>query len=563
MISWLISTTLPSTTGLSSEHVFTSTSATASYTTSFFNTFGSSFGGDGETSGQTILVTQSESGSGLQRRATITSANEEGLFFTASTTFQNSGNSESGVTTIGVNSGQSSNSGGGGTGQSSFTTGSLSRFTFSVGAQTSTTQTTSTSVFAELQSGLSVASNAITFRQTGGISTTSTSRVSGSTTASAPRTTQTPPTYWFFRSTSTPATQTITTTSGSETSPPAYATVYEAAPNEVIYLISEPTSYAPSPIAARELASTFTRITVTPTAATETRQFLAVTQISEATGSESLAVESETELAITSFGPDSESSTFERPSYFVSATTNTVNIDFEFSETVQSITQFGTQALDATEVNYTSAATNLVSVFSLFSGVKYVNNKWVPEVSVGPRDTATQLRYGKRGWDIASQRGLEPTPTTFFDAAPHAITGSISRGRATVANVTKDGLTINSPSVTYDTQVGGALTTSSIILGVSGNMELVEDDIFLIQHIGGGGYAESWTIVDRVAPDCAYSDLINEQTTTYIGNDTSYSGAGDRSASHLTFEPHLYRGSPQSVDVVFWTESRNLALPPL
>jgi hypothetical protein len=368
-----------------------------------------------------------------------------------------------------------------------------------------------------------------------------------------PTTTQAPVTYWFFPSTSEAATQTTTTTFGSETYAQAYASVYQAAPNEVIYSIPTPTSFASSPIAAREIASTFTRITVAPVAATLSRQSTTVSQISNATTTESTPTYLGTTRTITQFGPDGESSTFELPFALTTTSSSVAELNYELASTAENITTpYEDESRSQTEYLQNSA-------FRSYAANRYADAAWLADLFVGQAALTSQNRFGKSGWDIGGQKGSELTPSTLpFDV--NEFSGSISRGRKTVFNITKSDLTIDAPSVTYRTTTGSDATTASTVLGVGGSMELIGDDAGNIEHLGGGGYAESWTVVDRVYPDYVYSDMVNSGTTSYLGDDTSYSGASRRSVSHLTFEPHLYGGGPDGTttpDAIFWTEYRN------
>ena len=561
MISWLVSTTAVATTEYLSTHDVQTTSITATVNSSFTDAFFEY--------GATISFTASQSGSGSTIRATIRSNNESAFFGTTSTsvigdfkfvtaetasyTYASSG-SDTSANTVFYNSGSV-----GGPGSTSFfTTGSTLRFTYSIAKQTSTTQTTISDVFGNLESSSAPGTNAFVQSASSAISLTTISQTSlnvtpeGATTlitTSAPTTTVAPiVTYWFFPLSEETITQTTTTTFDSETAAQEYATIYQADANEVIYSISAPTSFAPNPIAAREIASTFTRITVAPVLATLSRQSTTIVEIEDATSSESFPTYASTTRTITQFGPDGESSTVEWPVVLTTTSSSAVSLNYEFS-TTENITETYTD-------NSRSQSFYLQnSAFRSYEANKYADAQWLADLFVGQAALTTQNRFGKSGWDIDGQKGSELTPSTLpFDV--NEFSGSISRGRKTVFNITRSDLTIDAPSVTYRTTIGSDATTASILLGASGSMELIGDGAGNIEHLGGGGYAESWTVVDRVYPDYVYSDMVNSGTTSYLGNDTSYSGTSRRSVSHLTFEPYLYSGGPDA-DAVFWTEYRN------
>lgn len=561
MISWLVSTTAVATTEYLSTHDVQTTSVTRTANLSITDAY---FGG-----GSTSSFTSSESGSGSTIRATITSANESALFGTTSTSVIGAFGSASGETVSYTFSDTSANtvfynsgSAGGPTSTSFFATGSTLRFTFSIAKQTSSTETTSAIVFGPLSSSLSSATNAVTQTASSAVSLSTVSQTSFSVTpesattsitTSVPTTTQAPFTYWFFPSTSEAATQTTTTTFGSETFARAYATVCQAAANEVIYLISSPTSFAWPPVAARELASTFTRVTVTPVAVTLSRESTIVAQISDATTTESVATDLATTRTIVNFGPDGESSTFESQGDLTTTTSSVAGLNYELSSTAQDETNpYTSSGFSQTEYLRNSG-------FRSYGAARYANDAWFPFIVTPASPLTSQNRFGKSGWDIGGQKGSELTPSTLpFDV--NEFSGSISRGRKTVFNTTRSDITIDAPSVTYRTTIGSDTTTASILLGVSGSMELIGDNAGNIEHLGGGGYAESWTVVDRVYPDHVYSDMVNSGTTSYLGDDTSYSGTSRRSVSHLTFEPYLYSGGPDGTttpDAIFWTEYRN------
>jgi hypothetical protein len=560
MISWLVSTTAVAITEYFSQRIDRSVSETRTANNSLTNAY---FGG-----GVTESFTSHFSYSSLNIGVSITSANESAFFTTLSESLvinysDATGDTysytfdESSANTVFFNS----TSFGGNTSTSSSTTSSFLKFTYSVAKQTSTTQTTISDVFGSLESSSAPGTNAFVQTQSSAISLTTISQTSlsvtpeGATTSittSAPTTTVAPiVTYWFFPLSEETITQTTTTTFDSETAAQEYATVYQADANEVIYSISSPTSFAPNPIAAREIASTFTRITVAPVVATLSRQSTTIVGVEDATSSGSFPTYASTTRTITQFGPDGDSSTVEWPVVLTTTSSSVVSLNYEFSTTDDATNLFVDPLSGAETIGN--------STYSAYEANKYADAQWLADLFVWQSAFTSQNRFGKSGWDIGGQKGSEPTPSTLpFDV--NEFSGSISRGRKTVFNITKSDLTIDAPSVTYRTTIGSDATTASTVLGVSGSMELIGDDAGNIEHLGGGGYAESWTVVDRVYPDYVYSDMVNSGTTSYLGDDTSYSGASRRSVSHLTVEPYLYGGGPDGTttpDAIFWTEYRN------
>jgi len=128
--------------------------------------------------------------------------------------------------------------------------------------------------------------------------------------------------------------------------------------------------------------------------------------------------------------------------------------------------------------------------------------------------------------------------------------------------VTNDSFTFEVPNLTYKTTQGTVATTSSVLVTVQGDPQLIYDDVYSPDHLGGGAFAESWTVIDRVQPEYVYSDLKNGESVSHLGNDTSYSQGESNAASYLTFEPYLlggglFNGNAPAPNAIVWTESRN------
>ena len=560
MISWTIVTTGIETTSYFSSHTLQTASLTRTRngSTSSVNPFLGSV---------TNSVTASESGSTSGSRATIQSANQTATFQTLLHDVQTAYNSRSGETqaftyTTFYFSGQyepptSSEI------YPKLTTASGLRTYATQHQVTSTVTTFSASKFGSIQSGTAVPSNAVTASQSGGILITET--VQGGVTIAT--TTQATPTYWFFASQSTEETADTTTTLSVTTSGVSRATVYQAEGNEVFYKISNPASYELTAKAARPLATTETRITAAPVRVTVTRgavtglvtlagQGSPAIDLSAASSSETVAEGTEITRNITQYGPDGQSSVVEH-SYTVSTVqTQSTPVNYTYTQYWSEYPEdvFTDETLSQTLKLYDE------TVIALQAN-RFAFPSWVASLITGfPADTS-QFRYGKTAWDIDGQKGSETTPAD-LDYLVGAHTASFTRGQITIANTTNQSMTLSLPSITYKTTVGTVATTTSTVIGVEGQPQLIGDDIYAVEHLGGGAFAESWTVIDRVQPEYVYSDLKNSESISHLGNDTSYSQGESSPVSYLTFEPHLlggglFNGNAPARDAIFWTESRN------
>ena len=560
MISWTIVTTGIETTSYFSSHTLQTASLTRTRngSTSSVNPFLGSV---------TNSVTASESGSTSGSRATIQSANQTATFQTLLHDVQTAYNSRSGETqaftyTTFYFSGQyepptSSEI------YPKLTTASGLRTYATQHQVTSTVTTFSASKFGSIQSGTAVPSNAVTASQSGGILITET--VQGGVTIAT--TTQATPTYWFFASQSTEETADTTTTLSVTTSGVSRATVYQAEGNEVFYKISNPASYELTAKAARPLATTETRITVAPVRVTVTRgavtglvtlagQGSPAIDLSAASSSETVAEGTELTRNITQYGPDGQSSVVEH-SYTVSTVqTQSTPVNYTY-------TQYWSEYPEDVFTDETLSQTLKLYEETLIAlqANRFATPSWVASLITGfPADTS-QFRYGKTAWDIDGQKGSETTPAD-LDYLVGAHTASFTRGQITIANTTNQSMTLSLPSITYKTTVGTVATTTSTVIGVEGQPQLIGDDIYAVEHLGGGAFAESWTVIDRVQPEYVYSDLKNSESISHLGNDTSYSQGESSPVSYLTFEPHLlggglFNGNAPARDAIFWTESRN------
>lgn len=559
MISWTIVTTGVETTSFFSSHTLQTTSLTRTAN-------GSTSSVNPSLDPVTNSVTSSESGSGIISRATIRSANETATFQTLLHDVQGAFNSASGATqeftfTTFFLSGQF-------VPPTSFevypqlTTTSGLRTYVTQHQVTSTATTVSASKFGSIQSGTAVPSNAVVASQTGGILITQI--VQGEITI--PTTTAATPTYYFFASQSTEETVDTTTTLSVTTSGVSRATVYQAQGNEVFYQISNPASYEVTAKAARPLATTETRITVSPVRATVTRddvtglitlsaQGSPAIDLSAASSSETVAGETELTRSIIQHGPDGESSVLEY-SYSVSTVeTQSIPVNHTY-------TQFFSEPDDILNEATISRTIKLFdeTLIALHAN-RFAEPSWVASLITGFPAETSQFRYGKAATVIDGQKGSQTTPTN-LDYLVGAYTASFTRGQITIINTTNQNLTLSLPSITYKTTVGTVATTASTVIGVEGQPQLIGDDISAVEHLGGGVFAESWTVVDRVQPEYVYSDLKNSESISHLGNDTSYSQGESSSVSYLTFEPHLlggglFNGNNPAPDAIFWTESRN------
>jgi hypothetical protein len=560
MISWTIVTTGIETTSYFSSHALQtgSLTRTANGSTSSVNPFLGSV---------TNSFTSSESGSDINSRATIQSANETATFQTLLHNVQGAYNSRSGETqaftyTTFYFSGQyepptSSES------YPKLTTASGLRTYPTQHQATSTVTTVSASKFGSIQSGTAVPSNAVTASQSGGILITET--VQGEATIAT--TTQATPTYWFFASQSTEETVDTTTTLSVTTSGVSRATVYQAEGNEIFYKISNPASYEATAKAARPLATTETRITVLPVRATVTRgavtglvtlasQGSPAIDLSAASSSETVPEATELTRNITQYGPDSQSSVTEHSYTASTVQTQSTPVNYTY-------TQFYSEDPDDVFTDSTFSQTQKLYDETLVAlqANRFADPSWVASLITGFPAGISQSRYGKTAWNIDGQKGSQTTPT-HLEYLISAHTGSFTRGQVTIANVTNQSITLSVPSITYKTTDGTVATTASTVIGVEGQPQLIGDDITLLEHLGGGAFAESWTVIDRVQPEYVYSDLKNSLSVSHLGNDTSYSQGQSSSVSYLTFEPHLlggglFNGNNPAPDAIFWTESRN------
>lgn len=559
MISWTIVTTGVETTSFFSSHTLQTTSITrtANGSTSSVNPFNGPV---------TNSVTSSESGSGITSRATIRSANETATFQTLLHDVQGAFNSASGETQ-----------------EFTFTTFFFSdqfvpptssevypQLTTTSGLRTYVTQhqvtstvtTVAASKFGSIQSATVVPNNAVAASETGGILITQI--VQGEITI--PTTTEATPTYYFFASQSTEETVDTTTTLSVTTSGVSRATVYQAEGNEVLYKISNPASYEVTAKAARPLATTETRITVLPVRTTVTRdgvtglitlsaQGSPAIDLSAASSSETVAGETELTRSILQHGPDGESSVLEY-SYSVSTVeTQSIPVNHTY-------TQFFSAPDDILNEATVSRTIKLFDeTLIALQANRFAHPSWVASLITGFTAETSQFRYGKAATVIAGQKGSQTTPTNLFNLITEH-TAFFTRGQITLVNTTNQNLTLNSPSITFKTTFGTVATTASTVIGVEGQPQLISDDIFAVEHLGGGSFAESWTVIDRVQPEYVYSDLKNSQSISHLGDDTSYSQGESTSVSYLTFEPHLlgggfFNGSNPAPNAIFFTESRN------
>lgn len=559
MISWTIVTTGVETTSFFSSHALQTTSLTrtANGSTSSVNPFFGSV---------TNSVTFSQSGSGINSRATIRSANETATFQTLLHDVQGAFDSASGETqgfpfttfffSDKFKPPTSSEV------YPKLTTTSGLRTYVTEHQVTSTVTTVSASKFGSIQSATVMPGNAVAASATGGILITQI--VQGEITIAT--TTEATPTNYFFASQSTEKTVNTTTTLSVTTSGVSRATVYQAEGNEVLYQISNPASYEVTAKAARPLATTETRITVSPVRATVTRdnvtglitlsaQGSPAIDLSAASSSETVAGETELTRSIIQHGPDGESSVLEY-SYSVS-TVETQSIPANYT-----YTRFFSAPDDILAEETISHTIKLFNeTLIALQANRFAYPSWVASLITGFPASTSQFRYGKAATVIAGQKGSQTTPTNLFNLITEH-TALFTRGQITIVNTTNQNLTLNSPSITFKTTLGNVATTTSTVIGVEGQPQLIADDIFTVEHLGGGSFAESWTVIDRVQPEYVYSDLKNSQSISYLGDDTSYSEGESTPVSYLTFEPHLlgggfFNGNNPAANAIFFTESRN------
>jgi hypothetical protein len=497
----------------------------------------------------------------LQLGITETSGNETATFSTAIFSVTGSYTQNGGETIIvGTGPPLTGNDPGSSTESfvSSFTTSGLRTYA-SVSQQTSTTQTVSASKFGNLQSSSAYPASA-TARISSEIGATTTLQSSLTTLT----TTTKPNTFWFYTSISTQKTEQHTTTINQTTSGVSFATVYQADGNAVIYKISNnPSSFVASPIAARSMGQTFTRITVSPILNTTQKQSTVITlsgfplfgqglATQSATTSETLTIQDNSTRTLTYLGPENSSTTFTHQFPITSTETVSVDADYQYLSSYLATSGLPAPGTGDGKTTYKTSA--------MLQGNKYEQPQWLPSLFAYMDAGTSQNRSGKAAWVIAGQFGSETTPTD-LPIDLNAFSGSISRGKRTFYNITNSYVTLDLPSVTYTTENNGSNTTSSTIIGAEGaTTEVIYDDLDSPAHIGGGSFAPDWTVIDRVQPDFVYANLVNSQTTSYLGNDTSRSGGQSASVSHLTLEPHLIgggAGGSATPDAIFWTEARN------
>ena len=428
----------------------------------------------------------------------------------------------------------------------------------SVSQQTSTTRTVSASKFGNLQSSSTYPASA-TARISSEIGATTTLQSSLTTLT----TTTKPNTFWFYTSISTQETERHTTTINQTTSGVSFATVYQADDNEVIYKIpSNSSSFVASPIAARIMGQTFTQITVAPILNTTQKQSTVITlsgpplgqglATQSATTSETRTIQDNSTRTLTHFGPENSSTTFTHQFPITSTETVSVDADYQYLSSYLATSGIPAPGTGDGKTTYKTSA--------MLQGNKYEQPQWLPSLFAYMDAGTSQNRSGKAAWVIAGQFGSETTPTD-LPIDLNEFSGLISRGKTTFYNITNSYVTLDLPSVTYTAENNGSNTTSSTIIGVQGaTTEVIGDGLDSPAHIGGGSFAPDWTVIDRVQPDFVYANLVNSQTTSYLGNDTSRSGGQIAPVSHLTFEPHLIgggAGASATPDAIFWTEARN------
>jgi hypothetical protein len=278
--------------------------------------------------------------------------------------------------------------------------------------------------------------------------------------------------------------------------------------------------------------------------------------LSAASSSETVPEATELTRNITQYGPDSQSSVIEHSYTASTVQTQSTPVNYTY-------TQFYSEDPDDVFTNSTLSQTQKLydETQIALQANRFADPSWVASLITGFPAMTSQSRYGKTAWNIDGQKGSQTTPT-HLEYLISAHTGSFTRGQVTIANVTNQSITLSVPSITYKTTDGTVATTSSTVIGVDGQPQLIGDDITLLEHLGGGAFAESWTVIDRVQPEYVYSDLKNSLTVSHLGNDTSYSQGESTSVSYMTFEPHLlggglFNGNAPAPDAIFWTESRN------
>jgi len=551
VISWTVPTNGEFVTASFSSHTAQSTKLTRSFSTT---ESGGYFDGT-----LFVTTTSSQSESGSVRQATITSLNESGTFRTTQISVAGAFTSASGVTLDHQFSEESDNfvlTDGTSTvtvetAPATILTASTAPFYLSLPVRTSTTLTSEGSNFeATLRSSLDYPEDAESVSESYNIVAATTVLNS----VSLPTTSYSPTTYWFYRSEEVEVTYDTTTELASSATFEREATIYQAEANEVIYSITNWPTFVYPPAAARPSATTATRVTVLPISNPVTRNSIAVTATSLATTAVEVPLVTTLSSTLTLLGPDgyNETALHEFPN--ITTTTGVLSFDYQFESSTQITGSYedGSRTEADTLFNQTVVALQAES---------YAADIWQPAIVVGGPPGTSQFRFGKSNWKIAGQKGAETTPEDFhLDLSPYS--GSFTRGQRTFRNATQSAFTLQAPSITYRTTVGAAPTTSSTIIGVSGPPALISDDAAAIEHLGGGEYAESWTVVDRVGADLVYDDMVNQGTTQFDGNDTSYQQEDIVAVSHLTKAPYLVGGAPAPGNpaAIIWTEHRN---PPL
>ncbi len=565
MISWTVATTGPMTTNFfSSQTIQTgSTNRTENSSTSGLAQGGSS----------TYSFTRQESESKLTSLATISSANETATFGTSLTSLASAYYSLAGETinfefpdpedNYSIADGGTPNTGTGLGTQTypQISTASGLRTYLSVNQDTSTTITSAATEFVELSSGTNSPLDFDGPVRQSSMPVTTLIEEGGATIRT---TTQSPATYWWASTRSTEETVDTTTSQTVTTTGPYRATIYQAEGNEVIYKLTAPTSYASTPQAARPLAETATRITVLPLRQTIARGSFASSisltaqgspsiNLSAATAEKTIAGTTETTRNLTQYGPDSESSELE---YAYTVPT--------FETTTSALNYTYTQAFSAPdEITTESTLSRTAQLYDetqlAVEGNTFADASWLAELFVDQPPQTAQSRFGKSMWNINGQKGSQLTPPTF----PYQLsyfTASCARGQVTLLDASDADVTLSMPTAFYKTTVGETPTTASVLLGAVGQPQRIADDVGGAAHLGGGVFAESWTVIDRVQPDYLYSDLKNDISVSHLGNDTSYSQGQIVAASHLTFEPFLLGGgfvNDPTPNAIVWSEHRN------
>jgi hypothetical protein len=286
-----------------------------------------------------------------------------------------------------------------------------------------------------------------------------------------------------------------------------------------------------------------------------TAQMSPAIDLSGATSSETVAGAVEQTRGITQYGPDGQSTALEYFYTVSTVTTQSTPANYAYTQAFASppdtfTNESASQTIGLYDETQVSAQAN-----------RFLEPSWVANAFINYAAGTSQQRYGKSMFVIAGQKGSETGPTDFpIDLSPFS--GSFARGQITFVDVTNDSFTFEVPNLTYKTTQGTVATTSSVLVTVQGDPQLIYDDVYSPDHLGGGAFAESWTVIDRVQPEYVYSDLKNGESVSHLGNDTSYSQGESNAASYLTFEPYLlggglFNGNAPAPNAIVWTESRN------